>query len=1255
MANREYEMLFKLGARLNQNFTGTFNSAQRVLSATQKELQALNRLQSDVNGYQRQQASIEKTNDRLETYKRQLEIVRQGMNQAGSNSEDLKIKQEELEHKIRQTEQTLAEKNKRLSELSKALSDAGVDVNSLASESQRLEQELAELRTQEEAAAREAQNFGNNSASAFEAAGSALIAAGIAAGLKEIYDAYKECISISMEFGGTMSTVEALSGANTKEMQQLSAKAKELGASTAYTANQSAEAMTYMGMAGWNAGQMISGMDGMMALAAASGEDLGMVSDIVTDNLTAFKLEASDTAHFVDVLASAAANSNTSVGVMGETFKSSASIAGALGYSIEDVAIAVGAMANSGVKGSVAGTALKNIFNGISGEITLTSRAFGEATYTGVNLDGSMKSLSETISDLRGYFDQMTDSEKKTNAQAIAGERGYNGLLAILGTTDAQYAELTADINECTGAAQRMANIKLDNLQGDVTLLQSAADGLKMSIGELYDDELRELAQLGTEILSGINEFVERNPVVVKSIMAVAAEIGVVLVAYNAFNAAKKVKNALDTLGAALEAKKAAAAAAAAAAEGAEATATAGAATAQTGLNAAMLASPIFIITAAVAALTVRMIALRSAYKTESLEAQTLNTATKEQYDSVSQLNDEYERACKTYGETSDQARTLKYDLDEANASLEAQQFSVKELYAELDTLQETSANVVNSYRDSTKEIDGQHERAAILIAKLKELGSTSEKTSATQTQMEAIIKELNQQFPDLGLNIENVTGNIDKMMSKVDQAWQAESRQAKHNAAQSKIVDLVVQKEQLESALVKAEQVQRKAANAFTSAVGDNIFSAAGALIVGTAQQTEEELNKANEELEQTRQALREVEAAIADCEAEGAEYAAIVSGTASEAISAYDGISIAISDVKDRTEVLLTAYNDAYTAAYESVSGQYSLWDKAAQVIPTSIDTINTALDTQYEYWNDYNTNLSSLLARVEGIEGLKDVLATFSDGSEDSINAIAGMADATDEELKQMVDNYQKLKEEQDSVSESLANVRVDFETEMEQIAADMQDVVERMNMDEQAADAAKETILAYADAISAYKGTAVEAAEAVSAAVTGALAKASSFEISYDAAAPAVSVPALGDILPTVTGPQLRDLSGINAYASGTNNAARGWDLVGENGPELRYFNGGETVIPTARTQSILRDYGKMVDYNKAINGESAQVSIGSRAGHSETVNISISPSFVIQGNVDGAEDMVNSCAEKLKEMVLEVLDEREGNARRSAYA
>ena len=208
-----------------------------------------------------------------------------------------------------------------------------------------------------------------------------MAAAGIAKGLHEIKDAYAECVTIAAGFQEGMSNVEALSGSTAQELAALTAKAKELGAETKYTAQQSSEAMGYMAMAGWDAQEMLSGMDGVIDLAAASGEDLARVSDIVTDNLTAFGMTASDTARFADVLAAAATGANTDVSIMGETFKQSASVAGALGYSIEDVAVAVGLMANAGVKGSIAGTALKNSFNGLLKGVTLTGAAFGEYEY----------------------------------------------------------------------------------------------------------------------------------------------------------------------------------------------------------------------------------------------------------------------------------------------------------------------------------------------------------------------------------------------------------------------------------------------------------------------------------------------------------------------------------------------------------------------------------------------------------------------------------------------------------------------------------------------------------------------------------------------------------------------------------------------------------------------------------------------------------------------------------------------------------
>ena len=299
-------------------------------------------------------------------------------------------------------------------------------------------------------------------------------------------------------------------------------------------------------MAGWDAQEMLGGMSGVINLAAAAGEDLAQVSDIVTDNLSAFGLKASDTAHFADVLAAAAANSNTNISIMGETFKSSSSVAGALGYSIEDVAVMVGLMANNSVKGSRAGTALRNIFNGLLGGVTLTAKAFGELDYSAVNSDGSMKGLMETVEDLRGYFSQMTEAERVNNAMTIAGMRGYNGLLAILNATNEDFQSLYASINNCNGAAERMAKVKLDNLNGDITLMNSAMEALQSTIGEQFNPELRALTQLKTELLNGLNDFIIESPSLTKGLMAGAGAAMALGTAIVGVNTAMKVWKALN-------------------------------------------------------------------------------------------------------------------------------------------------------------------------------------------------------------------------------------------------------------------------------------------------------------------------------------------------------------------------------------------------------------------------------------------------------------------------------------------------------------------------------------------------------------------------------------------------------------------------------------------------------------------------------------------------------------------------------------
>lgn len=1228
-AQRQYEMLFKLGAQLGTNFNGTFSSAQKILTQTQKKIQELNKAQSSIAAYQKQQSGIDKSNEKLEMYRKQLEKTNSALatvqkeieangkasGELATKEADLANKQLQLQNRIRDTERAISDKNARLSEMAKRLEDAGMDIGKLSNESNRLTRELTNLCEQEEQAAEEAANLGESSSESFEAMGAALAAAGIVSGLKKIYDAFVECVNVSAEFGATMSTVEALSGANASEMLELSEAARQYGPELGFYARNAAEAMTYMGMAGWGASDMLSGMNGVMSLASASGEDLALVSDIVTDNLTAFKLTAKDTAHFADVLAMAATKTNTSVGIMGETFSNSAAIAGALGYSIEDVSTAVGLMANAGVKGSVAGTALKNMFNGLLEGATLTGEAIGDVEFTSVKADGTMKNFSETIDELRVHFEQMTEAERVNNAIKIAGKYGYNGLLAILNTTQEEYDALYSSISNASGAAQRMSEIQLDNLKGDVTLLNSATEGLKITVGSLYNDELRRLAQVGTEIVSGINEFCEKHPAATKAIMTIAAGIGTVVAGYTAYAAIKKVSNTLAAAGIGIKASENGLLMLLNVQLGKNAIAQMAAAGAQMKLNAAMLANPAGIVTASVIALTAALVAGAEATKAERLETLELTTASQEQIEKADRLNREYNWLCYKYSETDERLLALKYNLDEANSVIEEQSFSVSTLYANIDELHDSTESMLGEFNKGTNEIAEQREQAQILAAKLKEVANSSENAANKQGLIEPIIKRLNELYPSLELNIDNVTEKLDGLSSAINRAAGADSLQAKYKAANDNLASLRAQEEKLAVAADQSYVAYTKAyyrEKSFLENIQDYSFVGN---IVGKSNYTED-LNKASEQRSKAYNDLQAIRAAIAEAEAAIAEYGGVVSGTSEEIVSAYDAVSIATANVEAEVQNLVAAYNDVYSAAYESVSGQYALWDNAAAIVPTSIGSINSAINSQITYWDKYNDNLSALSERAKEIEGLSDVISGFADGGAESVNVIAGMAKASDDELKKMVENYSKLKQEQTKTSEALADMKTGFTEQMDEVTQTMADTVNKMNLGDEAKQAAIATIDAYANAITARKTLAVEAAEAVAAATNAALSGANAYEME----------PVFKR---TYTGETDYSRYG-HAYASGTDYAERGVALVGEEGPELVFMNGGEKVVNAEITRDVLS------------RGQSNQ--------------ITISPQFVINNNGGEIDDrQLSSISERLVAMVLDALDSAGVDRRRSVYA
>ena len=327
-----------------------------------------------------------------------------------------------------------------------------------------------------------------------------------------------DTINTQKDFEAAMSQVQATSGADADEMERLTKKAEEMGATTKFTASDSAEAMNYMAMAGWKTEDMLDGITGIMNLAAAANEDLGTTSDIVTDALTAFGLSASDSGHFADVLAQASANANTNVSMLGESFKYVAPVAGAMKYSVEDVSLALGLMANASVKGSQAGTSLKT---SIANMAAPTDKMQGAMDKYGISLtkrNGEMKSFKEVLDMLRANLGGLSETEQTAAASTIFGKEAMAGMLAIINASTEDYEKLTQAIYNADGATEKMANTQLDNLSGSITLLQSAVDGVKISFGKRLNPYVRSVAEGMTAAmpdieaaLSDFMDFVDRK------------------------------------------------------------------------------------------------------------------------------------------------------------------------------------------------------------------------------------------------------------------------------------------------------------------------------------------------------------------------------------------------------------------------------------------------------------------------------------------------------------------------------------------------------------------------------------------------------------------------------------------------------------------------------------------------------------------------------------------------------------------------
>ena len=635
-------------------------------------------------------------------------------------------------------------------------------------------------------------------------------------------------IKAGANFEAGMSKVQAISGANAKEMELLTAKAKEMGAKTKFSASEAADAFSYMAMAGWKSEDMLEGIEGIMNLAAASGEDLATTSDIVTDALTAFGLSAKDSNHFADVLAQTASNANTNVGMMGETFKYVAPVAGALGYSAEDTATAISLMANSGIKASSAGTALRSIFTNLAKPSKSVATAMKDLGISLTDSSGKMKPLNKLMVEMRDKFKGLTKEQKAQYAASIAGKTGMSGLLAIVNASDKDFKKLTKSIADSNGAAQKMADTMQNNLSGQITILKSAIEGLAIEIYDSFKNEAAQFVQAGTEIISnivtglqngdkkavstGINALMElivktvinATPVVVntavdligafangilnnvglvgEAITVIAASIGnkitenasivtgklldVLIGAINfvssnlpdvtafvvgligkivseilkrAPEVGLALKNllisAFSSIGSAIPILKPVSDIFVALAKNIEVVAavispmiaawlaykatmaiiqsvTTAVTVAQTALNAVMMANPVGLVVAGVAALVVGLVALHSSIKKQTTAQQEMNKGYDEAYKKASQLSDAEKKSVENVNSLSKSYKDLSNSMKDSGKNIQVEYSHTQKLWSELKKITTENGNIKKGYESRAKVIAGELSQA---------------------------------------------------------------------------------------------------------------------------------------------------------------------------------------------------------------------------------------------------------------------------------------------------------------------------------------------------------------------------------------------------------------------------------------------------------------------------------------------------------------------------------------------------------------
>lgn len=1198
MAGRkEYEMLFQLNAQLGGSYSKTFKAAQQEIVSMQKEIQALSKTQADISAFQKQQAAVEATWKRLEMLRQQYDNIQREMEETGNESADMKNKLLAKQLQIDKTSASLEKQTAKLNELSGALEEAGVNTDDLSHSSEQLAGKIDTLKKKQGEAADKAMTFGDKAGQAFNQVHEAIVAAGIAVALKEIYEYFASCAQASMDFESAITGVAKTTDLTDEELAAMSDSIKALSTEIPATTEEIAAVAEAAGQLGIQKDALLDFTEIMTMLGTATN----MTADEAATALARFaNITGMATDNYgrlgsviVD-LGNNFATTESEIVAMGTRLASAGKLAG---LTEPEIMALAAAMSSVGIEAEAGGTAMTQTLNAIEKAVAKGGDDLAEfARIAGMSSEefssawknDAMSALTSFIGGLGKLDEQGESTVLVLEDLGLTGIRQSNMLKALGLAAD----QMTGAVNTANTAWQQNtaltneANKRYATAQSRLTMMQNAYNNLKVAIGDAYTPALSEAYGVGTKVLNSITAFIQKNPALVNAITAFAGVIGAVVAALAAYAVAAKIAAAASAI-----------------------------------LTAAIPGVNVIMgITAAVAAITAGIVALATAAANDAVP-------------SVKELTEA--------------ARGMREAMDEAKAT-----------YDDTVTSTMAAAGVADTY-----------------IGKLEEMEAAGLNTDEQHRQYHNTLALLCQVVPELAdyidLETDTINGGTEALRANTE-AWKQNAMQ---QAYQDQLTELysqysavLIEAEENSIGLTKAqyslEAAQQKLSDTYAQMdalwadaqkQADAYYDQYGYYTDATAflsqeyydlqnsiYDTNNEIWAAEKSIKNYNKAMEDDADAVSDAEAEIALAEEAVknltasmnegTGASEEAAAQVSEFQAAISGVQEKINALVESYNEAYSAAYESISGQYQLWDEAAKVVATSAGSINSALESQITYWQDYNANLQSLTDRSADIEGLSDMIASFADGSSDSVNAIAGMAGATDEQLATMVANWKTLQQEQQNAAGSVADLKTDFTATMDELQTALAEDIEAMDLGDEAKASAQATIQGFIDGAvgmlpqvtAAYNRVAAAARAALSASGTG------------------------------TTG-------SIPGYAVGTQSAAPGFALVGENGPELVYFNGGEQVMTAEETAAMRESMEiqaitfapQLLEALHAIHGDgalSAEPGAGSGAG-------SVELQIVFQINGSASSETVEALREygdEFAERVLEVIEEAEYDRRRVSF-